>query len=95
MTDSRYLWPWTSMTPAERRDFARRVKADRLAFEAAGLLAKCEPDRAAPLARDAIALVGPERLGFWLRHYARSKFKVAAAIAEEFLASVTAVRKAA
>jgi len=39
------------MTPAERREFARKAKADRLVFEAAGLLAEREPDKAATVAR--------------------------------------------
>ena len=95
MTDYRNLWPSLPMTSAERREFARKAKADRLVFEAAGLLARSEPDRAASLVRDAIALVGPERVAFWLRHYARAKFKVAGSVVEEFLRSVTAVRSAA
>ena len=83
------------MPPSERRDLMRRAKADRLAFEAAGLLAKGEPARAAPLAREAIALVGPERAAWWLRHYATAKFKVAGSVVEDFLACELAVRRAA
>jgi hypothetical protein len=74
-----------AMTPVERRVFLRRAAADRLAFESAEALAEQRLDAAANLARDAVALVGPDRIAFWLRHYAVTKFKVAAGAVAELL----------
>lgn len=74
-----------AMTEAERHEFARRAKADRLAFQAANLLDLRQTDAASQMARDAADLVGRERLTFWFRHYAVCKFDVAASVVDAFL----------
>ena len=83
------------MTPAERHEFCRKARADRSAFEAAEHLADQQPDAAARLAREAVALVGPDRLAFWLRHYATMKFNVDGAVVDAFLRRVLPANAAA
>lgn len=83
MIDTRLL-P-IEMTPAERHEFCRKAEADRLTFESAEALAERQPEPAAALARDAVALVGAERVSWWLRHYAVTRFDVARAAVDALL----------
>jgi len=76
------------MSPAERHKFCRKARADRMAYEAASQLDLRQLDTAARLARDAVALVGPDRLAFWLRHYATMQFNVAVGVVDAFLRRV-------
>ncbi|HEY2414160.1 MAG TPA: hypothetical protein VGI40_18085 [Pirellulaceae bacterium] len=78
------------LSPAERREFCRKAKADRCVFEAAEMLAENQPDTALNNLRDAISLVGPERSFLWLRHYAVTKFGVAGSAVDALLRRVNA-----
>jgi hypothetical protein len=78
----------TAMNDVERRQFVRKAKADRLAFDAAQLLSRGENSKAVTLAGECMTLAGPEQFTVWLRHYATTRFKITNGAVDEFLGSV-------
>lgn len=77
-----------SMTGAERGQFIRKAKADRLAFEAAELLSLGKTSEAAKLADEGMTLAGREQLATWLHHYATTRFKVAGNTVDGFIGAI-------
>ena len=76
------------MNDTQRRLFVQKAKADRLAFDAAQFLSLGETDKAATLAGQCTTLVGSEEAARSLRHYAKTRFKIASGIVDEFLARI-------
>jgi hypothetical protein len=73
------------MNLAERRTCIRKAQADRVAWQIAELLGRREFAKAATLLPAAIALIGPQALAFWVRHYATTKFGVARSLVANFI----------
>jgi hypothetical protein len=76
------------MATAERREFCRKAKADRLAFEAAELLRGGKAVESAALIEEGAAIVGRDRLASSFRHYAVNKFRVDLKHVDNVLAAI-------
>jgi len=88
MYEPRQDWNRAILDPPAREAFVRKAKADRFAWAAAELLASGKPDDASAIARQGIALIGPDFMSSCKR-YATSVFKVPPNTANEFLAGVS------
>lgn len=80
----------TPMTQPERRHFCQKAKADRLAFSAAELLRDGDAVKAATIAEQGIAIIGPEHFTYWLRHYAVNNLGVDRKFVDRFCEGVAA-----
>jgi hypothetical protein len=78
------------MNAEQRRQFVQKARADRLAFDAAQLLAQGETDQASALAGECMTIAGHEQMALWLRHYATTRFKIVGRAVDEFLGGVPA-----
>ena len=80
-----------TMNNAERGQFVRKAKADRLAFEAAELLSLGDTLKATSLATAGVTLTDSAQMETWVRHYATTRFKVANLAVDDFLNGIQAV----
>jgi len=86
--EPRQDWNRAKLDPPAREAFVRKAKADRLAWEAAELLANEKHADAGAIALQGIALIGEDNFTSSCQRYATSVFKVPPITATESLKSV-------